>query len=117
MLGPDNKKVGDISDILFSKDGKIDAYVVSVGGFLGMGAKSVALAPSAFQVVPASTGSSSTTGSASGSSASSSDAIKLKISMSQDQLKQASDFKTYKAASSASTPTRRAPASPMSPPR
>ena len=39
------------------------AYVVGVGGFLGIGAKNVALAPSSFQVVPASDR--GTTGSAS----------------------------------------------------
>lgn len=117
VLGPDDKKVGDISDILFSKDGKIEAYVVSVGGFLGIGSKEVAMAPSAFQVVPASTGSSSsTTGSATSSSAPS-DAIKLKISMSQDQLKQAASFKTYQSASNSSTAPATRPATPMSPNR
>ena len=35
VLGPDDKKIGDVSDILFDKNGKIEAYVVSVGGFLG----------------------------------------------------------------------------------
>ena len=38
-MGADNKKIGDVSDILFDKNGKIEAYVVSVGGFLGMGAQ------------------------------------------------------------------------------
>ena len=51
MIGSDDKKIGDVSDILFDKDGKIEAYVVGVGGFLGIGSKDVALAPSAFQVV------------------------------------------------------------------
>ena len=51
VIGADDKKIGDVSDILFDKDGKIEAYVVGVGGFLGIGAKDVALAPSAFQVV------------------------------------------------------------------
>ena len=51
VVGADDKKIGDVSDILFDKDGKIEAYVVGVGGFLGIGAKDVALAPSAFQVV------------------------------------------------------------------
>ena len=45
VVGADDKKIGDVSDILFDKTGKIEAYVVSVGGFLGMGAKEVALAP------------------------------------------------------------------------
>ena len=52
VIGNDNEKIGDVSDILFDKSGKIEAYVVGVGGFLGIGAKDVALAPSAFQVVP-----------------------------------------------------------------
>src|SRR5712692_5818486 len=45
VIGADDQKVGDVSDILFDKNGKILAYVVSVGGFLGVGAKEVALAP------------------------------------------------------------------------
>jgi len=74
VMGSDNKKIGDVSDILFDKSGKIEAFVVSVGGFLGMGAKEVALAPSSFEVVPG---------------------HKLKISMSQDELKQAQNFARY----------------------
>jgi sporulation protein YlmC with PRC-barrel domain len=79
VLGADDKKIGDVSDILFDKDGKIQAYVVSVGGFLGMGAKEVALAPASFTVVPGSNGG----------------ADKLKISMTQDELKQAQNFARY----------------------
>ena len=51
MIGADDKKIGDVSDVLFDQQGKIEAYVVGVGGFLGSGAKAVALAPSAFQPV------------------------------------------------------------------
>jgi sporulation protein YlmC with PRC-barrel domain len=80
VMGPDNKKIGDVSDILFDKDGKIEAYVVSVGGFLGMGAKDVALAPSSFEVIPGNDKSSD----------------KLKLSMTKDQLKQAQNFEPYK---------------------
>src|SRR5256885_7335234 len=36
VIGADDKKIGDVSDILFDKDGKIEAYVVGVGGFLGI---------------------------------------------------------------------------------
>ena len=43
VIGADDKKIGDVSDILFDKDGKIEAYVVGVGGFLGIGAKEVAV--------------------------------------------------------------------------
>ena len=76
VLGSDDKKIGDVSDILFDQSGKIEAYVVSVGGFLGMGAKEVAMAPSAFTVVPGDNGG----------------APKLKTSMTQDQLKSAQAF-------------------------
>jgi uncharacterized protein YrrD len=51
VLGADNKKIGDVSDILFNQNGKVLAYVVSVGGFLGIGSKDVALDPSVFAVV------------------------------------------------------------------
>jgi sporulation protein YlmC with PRC-barrel domain len=79
VLGSDNKKIGDVSDILFDKDGKIEAYVISVGGFLGMGAKEVALAPSSFEVVPGKNGS----------------ADQLKLSMNKNEIKQAQNFKAY----------------------
>ena len=83
VIGADDKKIGDVSDILFDKDGKIEAYVIGVGGFLGMGAKEVALAPNAFQVVPGDK--------AKGES------DKLRLSMSQEQLKQAQNFTRYEA--------------------
>src|SRR3954453_20995229 len=58
VLGPDNAHIGDVSDLLFDKSGKVDGVVVGVGGFLGIGKKDVAIDLSAFEVVPASTGSS-----------------------------------------------------------
>ena len=100
VIGSDDKKIGDVSDILFDKDGKIEAYVVGVGGFLGIGAKDVALAPSAFQIVPG--------------DKSKNESDKLRLSMTQDELKQAANFEPYKAPSSttgmgSTTPTRPAP--------
>ena len=85
VVGNDNEKIGDVSDILFDKNGKIEAYVLGVGGFLGIGAKDVALAPSAFQVVPG--------------DKSKNESDKLKLSMTKDELKQASTFEPYKAPS------------------
>jgi sporulation protein YlmC with PRC-barrel domain len=81
VIGADNAKIGDVSDILFDKDGKIEAYVVGVGGFLGIGAKDVALAPSAFTIVPG--------------DKSKNEADKLKISMTKNQLKEAANFEPY----------------------
>lgn len=85
VVGADEAKIGDVSDILFDKDGKIEAYVVGVGGFLGIGAKDVALAPSAFQMVPG--------------DKSKNESDKLKLSMTKDELKNAATFEPYKAPS------------------
>src|SRR4029078_8342583 len=100
VIGSDDKKIGDVSDILFDKDGKIEAYVVGVGGFLGIGSKDVALAPNAFQVVPG--------------DKSKNESDKLRLSMTQDELNKAANSEPYKAPSSttgmgSTTPTRPAP--------
>lgn len=100
VLGNNDEKIGDVSDILFDKNGKVDAIIVGVGGFLGIGSKDVALPLSAFQVVPGSGGT----------------ADKLRLSSTKDELKQMAEFKPL---SSSSTTTGSAPpsrpASPMSP--
>ena len=41
VTGPDQKKIGSIQDVLFDHDGSAQVVVISVGGFLGIGAKSV----------------------------------------------------------------------------
>jgi sporulation protein YlmC with PRC-barrel domain len=82
VVGSDDKKIGDVNDVLFDQNGQIQAYVIGVGGFLGMGSKDVALAPSAFTVVKGD----------------GSNADKLKLSMSKDELKQAQAFEPYKEA-------------------
>jgi sporulation protein YlmC with PRC-barrel domain len=79
VVGSDNEKIGDVSDILFDKTGKVEAIIIGVGGFLGVGAKEVALAPNSFDVVPGQNGS----------------ADKLKLSATKDQLKDAKDFARY----------------------
>jgi sporulation protein YlmC with PRC-barrel domain len=43
IYNPSDEKIGEISDVLVAKDGKIDAFIVSVGGFLGIGEKHVAV--------------------------------------------------------------------------
>ncbi|MCU0790282.1 MAG: PRC-barrel domain-containing protein [Nitratireductor sp.] len=43
VYGANNEDIGEISDVLLTQDGKIDAFVVDVGGFLGMGEKEVAI--------------------------------------------------------------------------
>jgi sporulation protein YlmC with PRC-barrel domain len=42
VYDPSNNKIGEIADVLVTKDGRITAVIISVGGFLGMGEKDVA---------------------------------------------------------------------------
>jgi hypothetical protein len=112
VIGTDNQKIGDVNDVLFDKDGKVLAYVIQVGGFLGIGSKYVALSPASFQVQPATDR----------------ENMKLKLSMSKDDLKQMAEFKSRSEPGQATTgqapsardqapATRgdRAPATPPSP--
>jgi hypothetical protein len=77
--------------MLFDKQGKILGLIVGVGGFLGIGEKNVAIDMSAFQPVSNDAGSSS-------SMTRSDDPtmVKLKVSWTKDQLKNAPDFQCYK---------------------
>ena len=40
-----NRKIGSVADLILGKDGKVDAMVLDVGSFLGMGGKHVAILP------------------------------------------------------------------------
>jgi hypothetical protein len=104
VLGPDNAQVGDVNDLLFDKNGKIIGMIVGVGGFLGIGEKSVAIDMSAFQVVPASTGSATAAGAATADTDPTN--VKLKVSWTKDQLKNAPDFQYYKPPAPARTSDR-----------
>ena len=73
VMSADNQNIGAISDVLFDKTGKIEAFIVGVGGFLGVGTKEVALTPSSFDVIPGANGK----------------APVLKLSLNIDELKQA----------------------------
>ena len=65
IYGPDNSKVGDVTEVIMGKDGKVEMITVGVGGFLGIGAKDVAIPyeqvtwsdqPMAASAAPATTG-------------------------------------------------------------
>jgi sporulation protein YlmC with PRC-barrel domain len=43
IVNASGEKIGDVSDVLFERSGKITSVVVGVGGFLGLGAKQVAI--------------------------------------------------------------------------
>ena len=68
-----NEKLGDISEILLDKSGKVDGVVIGVGGFLGMGKHDILVKMDKLKFVDepvktSSTSSSGTTGSAAGGS-------------------------------------------------
>ena len=83
VIDEDNVKIGDVNDILFDREGKVVAYVIGVGGFLGLGEKDVALTPASFQVLRVGRWQES---------------LKLKLSMTKDELTHAAAFKPYIAA-------------------
>src|SRR6516164_5030558 len=43
VYDPSDSKIGEIRDVLVVRDGKVAAFIVSVGGFLGAGEKDVAV--------------------------------------------------------------------------
>lgn len=45
MKNAANETVGEISDLLLEPDYRVKAYIVSVGGFLGLGERHVSVAP------------------------------------------------------------------------
>jgi sporulation protein YlmC with PRC-barrel domain len=79
VLGTDGTKVGSVSDVLFDRNGTIKAVVIGVGGFLGIGAREVAIDLKEFQIVPGRDGG----------------ADQLKLAMSRDQLDATPEFKPY----------------------
>jgi len=93
VIGADDKKIGDVSDVLFDKSHTVIAYIVGVGGFLGIGQKDVAVAPASFQPVP-------------GKDATD---TKLRLSMTKEELRAAPAFEPYhppRPVSSSNAPTR-----------
>lgn len=92
-----NEKIGSVDEVLINRDGQVDAVVIGVGGFLGIGERDVAVPFDAIQwqmTSPATTGASSSTASSSSHSGNA-DAPKRGVlpGASKDQLKNAPEFK------------------------
>lgn len=51
VYGANDEDVGEISELLMTDDGKIDRAVIDVGGFLGMGERSVAVTFNELQII------------------------------------------------------------------
>jgi sporulation protein YlmC with PRC-barrel domain len=43
IYGPDNQKVGDVTEVIVDRAGRVESVAVGVGGFLGLGSKDVAV--------------------------------------------------------------------------
>jgi sporulation protein YlmC with PRC-barrel domain len=43
VYDPSEQKIGEIADVLVDNDGRIGTFIVSVGGFLGVGEKHIAV--------------------------------------------------------------------------
>ena len=49
VYDPENKKIGDIKEVMLGHDGSAKSVVIGMGGFLGMGTKDIAVPFSALQ--------------------------------------------------------------------
>lgn len=72
---PDAAAVGDLNDLITGPDGKIEAAIIGVGGFLGVGEKNVAVSPDQLQLAQRSDGK-----------------IWLVVKLSKDRLLEAPEF-------------------------
>jgi hypothetical protein len=52
VFSPSNESVGDVNDLVIKPTGEIEAIVVGVGGFVGIGEKNVAIALNRFTMEP-----------------------------------------------------------------
>jgi hypothetical protein len=75
---PDKAKVGSISDLILSKDGKsVEGFVIGVGGFLGIGEKTIALKMDRLKMTAGANGD-----------------LELAMDMTKDELKNTPTFKS-----------------------
>ncbi|MBK8160590.1 MAG: PRC-barrel domain-containing protein [Rhodospirillaceae bacterium] len=96
VFSPDGDKVGTVKDILFDTSGKATGVVLSVGGIMGLGAKSVGLTWEEVDVQP--------------------DPKLLQVKYTEDQLEAAPTFKTQEAQQAEADAARmeqQQPAAPM----
>jgi hypothetical protein len=78
VYAPDKAKIGSISDLILSKDAKsVEGFVIGVGGFLGIGEKSVALKLDKLKMTTAADGT-----------------MELAMDMTKDELRNTPSFKS-----------------------
>ncbi len=135
VYGSDNAKIGDIDELIFDKDGRIQAVVVGVGGFLGIGTKDVAFpyseltfvdepartaaAPTAGVAMPANPNAPATTGSTTMATTTvDNDGVpdRATVKMTKADLQAAPEFHYSARSASSSTTNTAPPASTTMPP-
>jgi sporulation protein YlmC with PRC-barrel domain len=80
VTAPDNTKIGTISDLVLSKDGRsVEGFVIGVGGFLGIGERNIAVKMEELKIAPATDGS-----------------VRLVADLKKDELANAPAFKSRK---------------------
>jgi hypothetical protein len=79
VIGADNQRIGEIVDVLLDHSGKVRAFVVGMGGVMGLGGKEIAIDLTQFHDMPA--------GPPTGARA------ELKVPLTRDQLAAAPEFK------------------------
>ena len=52
VFAPDGTSIGEVNDFFVTNDGKVQAVVIGVGGFLGVGEKDVAVSMPSIQMQP-----------------------------------------------------------------
>ena len=57
VLDAKDESIGEVGDVIVSENGDVEAYIVDVGGFLGIGEKPVALDASQLDILKGSDGS------------------------------------------------------------
>jgi hypothetical protein len=100
VYGPDNASIGEVNDVLIGNDGKIRAAVIGVGGFLGVGEKSVAIPFESLNITR---------------KPDSSTIQKINVTYTKDQLKSAPTFAYYEPGAAATTGSGLNSAKPMTP--
>lgn len=80
-----DEKLGSISDLIVERDGSVVAAVIDVGGFLGIGAKPVAVSFKSLTATPTQNGE------------------KIVVALTKEELNSAPEFKTLEQTNQAST--------------
>jgi sporulation protein YlmC with PRC-barrel domain len=78
VVGSDNQRIGEIVDVLLDRNGQARAFIVGIGGVMGLGAKEIAIDLAQFHDVPAA----STKGAK----------VQLKVSLTREELDAARQF-------------------------